>query len=317
MCSGFPADPVRKLGRVPEYRNNHLTTVAYLTNWCAADGKLRVRRVRNGSSAVAAPRSVAYEKAWWSINRALNAAAEKACSRLESLAPPLLRPRSNWPYEGPDRATLSEFMALHILRTRAWRRWYETARETSLDQRAEGWDAGDDLLEQFVRNARSDEETLKSFERILGSVTGLLASMHWTLIAFDEPILVTSDQPVAPMPLPTSSGMAEFAAMPRGGLLDTLEIRFALGPANGLVLSWAQGPDRAIRGCWSHATTSIAPSSARPSTSTSRTRITWRRCPTNRCRGANRWQPSFFPITASRAPRTRRIVSASDRRSRS
>ena len=83
-CLWSAADPARKLGRVAEYTDDHLVTVPYLKNWCATDGKLRVRRVRDGSSAVATRRLVHYEKAWWSTNRALSAAAEIACSRLES-----------------------------------------------------------------------------------------------------------------------------------------------------------------------------------------------------------------------------------------
>lgn len=236
-----------------EYTKNHLVTVAYLKGWCAADGTLRVRRIQRGRSETATPRSVAYENAWWSSDPALNAAAEKACGELEAWAPSLLRPLTNWPYEGDERGVLAEFIALHILRTRAWRRWYEEARERSLGHRTTDWRHGDDRLAEFTSTARSDQETIASFERILGSVAALLGSMHWTSIVFEGPVLATSDQPVAPMPLPKSWGTAPFEAMPAGGLLETLEVRFPVGPANGLLMSWATGPESTVRGSWSHA----------------------------------------------------------------
>jgi hypothetical protein len=248
-----PPDGVLCSSGVPEYSKNHLVTVAYLKGWCAADGTLRVRRIRKDGAQTATPRSVAYEKAWWSSDQALNIAAEQACGKLEGLAPPLLRARTNWPYEGNERAVLAEFIALHILRTRAWRRWYEKARETSLNDRTKDWRHGNEHLAEFLDTARSDQETIASFERMLGSIAGLLGSMHWTLIAFDGPILATSDQPVAPMPLPTPSGMAPFEAMPASGWLETLEARFPISPATGLLMSWATGPEPMLRGEWSHA----------------------------------------------------------------
>lgn len=214
---------------MPEHTKNHLVTAAYLRGWVSpVTNKLRVHRLRGDQPVPASPRSVAYENAWWSKDPVLNAAAEKACSRLETLVPPLLCPRSQWPYHGVDRATLAEFIALHTLRTRAWRRWYEQAREESIRTRSASWDLGQVRFEQFSAWARTDQERLNSFERILGSVATLLASMHWTLLAYDEPLLATSDQPVAPMPLPPADGVAGFEAMPAGGLLETLEIRFAL-----------------------------------------------------------------------------------------
>ena len=234
-----------------EYTKNHLVTVAYLRNWCGSDGLLRVSRPSAHATTNAVPEAVGYQKAWWSRSRELNARAEKACSRLEALASRLLNARARWPYEGQERATLAEFIALHVLRTRAWRRWYEGVRESALGKQPGDGQRGADVFSEILRVARSDEETLGSFERMLGSVAGLLASMHWTLIEFGEPVLATSDQPVAPVRLPKNASVAPFAAMPRAGLLETLEIRFPLAPARALLLSWApEADDRVLRGSW-------------------------------------------------------------------
>jgi hypothetical protein len=72
--------------------------------------------------------------------------------------------------------------------------------------------------------------------------SGVLASMHWTLVEFPVPLLVTSDDPVviwpryelAPVPQPTPLTT---------GLLETLEVRAPISPTHLLLMTWSDGFD--------------------------------------------------------------------------
>ena len=77
--------------------------------------------------------------------------------------------------------------------------------------------------------------------------------MHWSLVTFRRPMLVTSDHPVVLWPavkpvMRPSSGA-------RCGLLETLEVRYPLTSYACLVMTWQEGPDpeRPVSGKQHHA----------------------------------------------------------------
>jgi hypothetical protein len=83
------------------------------------------------------------------------------------------------------------------------------------------------------------EALLKQIARM----ASLLACMHWSLIAFDEPLLASGDQPVVVVPFLGNRQYAPIEALPRAGFLDTIEVRIPIDPQHLLLLSWLDEPE--------------------------------------------------------------------------
>ena len=77
--------------------------------------------------------------------------------------------------------------------------------------------------------------------------------MQWTLLRFDEPILITSDQPVVRSPMPPG-GSSPVTAIPPSGFYQVIEIRFPLSPRLALLTSWRDAPHGdVVDGTWQQA----------------------------------------------------------------
>jgi uncharacterized protein DUF4238 len=163
---------------------------------------------------------------------------------------------ASWPLRGDDdrRGLLGQFLALHVIRTDAAKRWFAEAREESLAGVQEGWDQGLPF-HQFAGHIRSDKERALKLMALINKLASGFASMHWTLLRFDEPMLLTCDQPVCPVPLLDEGERHEVDPTPARGWINTIEVRFPLSPQLGLLASWYPGPERdqPLRGSWAQA----------------------------------------------------------------
>jgi hypothetical protein len=74
-------------------------------------------------------------------------------------------------------------------------------------------------------------------QRLLGLLATIIANMHWTLLQGERPRLVTSDHPAVPIAI-DEPATRKPRAIPIGGLINTLEFRFAARPDLLLVMSW-------------------------------------------------------------------------------
>jgi hypothetical protein len=78
--------------------------------------------------------------------------------------------------------------------------------------------------------------------------------MHWTLVEFREPLLVTCDHPVVVWPLAWSDATRPRKTDFRKGVLPTLEVRFPLSPRLLLLMTWRAPTDgRPLAGRFQHA----------------------------------------------------------------
>lgn len=215
----------------------HLTTRAYLKRW-TVNGLLRPVHPRYGPQKPKHPSAVAYERDWWSKgNPALNAACEEQCGKIETLIPDLLpRVQESWPLNLEDRATLAQLMALHVTRTAAFSEWFAVARDESLPKYEDRFTTPEGY-ERFRSAMFSDEERAKKILRI-NKLATVLGSMHWSLLTFENALLATSDQPVAPVPLLGAEEQEAVSPTPRRGWLETLEVRFPLSPHEALLATW-------------------------------------------------------------------------------
>jgi hypothetical protein len=237
----------------------HVVTRAYLARWAPAPERVLVRAsVEYGDYKLRNPAAAGWVKDWWgSGDPALNEACEMACSPLEGHVPALLRDiDKRWPFPGDDvdRGILGQFMALHVLRTDGAKEFFAEARENSLGGMQAQWNASLPF-ERFADYMRSDGERARKLLAMVNKLASALSSMHWTLLRFQEPMLITSDQPVCPVPLLDEGENSPINPTPRGGWIDTIEVRFPLTPHHALLCSWHPWAesDRPVEGTWAHA----------------------------------------------------------------
>lgn len=78
--------------------------------------------------------------------------------------------------------------------------------------------------------------------KIAPSVAVAFGSMHWSLVTFSKPRLVTSDQPVVVWPL--SRGRARPCRNNlNSGVTDTLEVFVPITPELLFLMAWVDDPD--------------------------------------------------------------------------
>ncbi len=233
----------------------HLATRAYLAAWAGSDGRLVERNTRFGTCKPKAPAAVGWRPQWWGVdNPSLNRACEEACGKLETVAPRLInRLEHMWPLSGDQRAILAQFMALHVLRTPAFVQWFARMREKSLLELGADWDQTLPFAD-FERVMRSDDERARKLLKLTNKLSSTFASMHWSLICFEENLLATGDQPVCGVPLPSDELLRPVSATVDDGWSNTLEVRFAATPRLLVVGSWHDGPETGPgSGHWLHA----------------------------------------------------------------
>lgn len=232
----------------------HVVTRTYLTGW-TLNGLLRPVSVRYGPQKLKTPAAVAWEHEWWGAGApALNEACEEACAKLENLLPDTLAAvEADWPLDTPTTAVVAELMALHVLRTRAFQQWFTPVRDASLAEYRDRF-PDEQSFERWKRDMQTDRRRAERLLSAMNKLSTVLGSMHWSLLRFDEPLLITGDQPVCPVSLPTTAPVQPISAMPGAGWLDTYEVRFPLTPRLALLATWYMGTEtEPIAGTREHA----------------------------------------------------------------
>jgi hypothetical protein len=217
---------------------------------------LRPISVAYGSQKLKSPAAIGWAMEWWGgEDPVLNRVCEEACGKLESRLPDAFGAlTSSWPLPAEERNVIAHFLALHVLRSHAFRGWFEPVRERSLaEPRAERF-RNSTQRRRFEAAMRSDRERGKKLISLMNKLATIFGSMHWTLLRFPEPLLLTSDQPVSAVPILDPGQIVEVAAMPDTGWLDTCEVRCPLAPRLALLASWWTGPEEApTEGTWQQA----------------------------------------------------------------
>ncbi len=221
----------------------HLAAQAYLAAWMLS-GSLQAVHVRYGPQGPRSPAAVGWRKQWWGhADPHLNQICEEACGKLENEWPGLWPSViDSWPPSNDARILLAQFMALHVVRTDGFRRWYTNRRDGAVDgYRAQFTD--EQQFAVFAEGVGCDRERSLRLLAMQNKISSVLASMHWSLLQFDEPLLVTSDQPVCPVGLMDLGMSQRVGATPPLGWIETVEVRFVLSPRHALVATWHEGPD--------------------------------------------------------------------------
>ncbi|HST34942.1 MAG TPA: DUF4238 domain-containing protein [Solirubrobacteraceae bacterium] len=234
-------------------RKHHTVTAGYLRRFAL---NKRIDIHRGSATTRKGARGVAFQLDYWGspdvaakMEAWLGKEEDRALDVLSDLG-------SLWPLRGDDRGALGIFMAIHVVRTPAYggliRQMGARADEEILTENATELGLSPEEVEVYAELLRGDDihaHTLTRQARYIGSY---LASMHWSLVEFEEP-LITSDQPVVllpPIPVPITPASAQFPT----GLAATFEGRFTLDPHHALVMSWDENPtEPTVQGTYAQA----------------------------------------------------------------
>ena len=95
--------------------------------------------------------------------------------------------------------------------------------------------------EQVASYLTTDTNRLHRMLRLGFRIASILGSMHWRLLAFDEPMIGISDHPVVQIPIswPVASGEDPF----EHGAANCFEIYVPISPRSVILMTWINEPD--------------------------------------------------------------------------
>jgi hypothetical protein len=241
---------------VAKPRRIHIASRSYIRAW-SLNGKVAVQPDDLGADPeLRNPEAVGWRAGWWGPSGTLAVAAEETLRGTEDRATSVLKNiASRWPLSRDDRAEVAQFIAIHAVRTPAWRSEYDRisleAIGEELRRRRRGPEVERQAVTEFIGHRLRVETLIKQIPR----VASVFMSMHWSLVHFSEPLIASSDQPVVCVPRLEPWQRLPIEAMPRTGFLETAEVRFPVDPWHVLLLSWTPQPDLAdaVAGQFRHA----------------------------------------------------------------
>lgn len=144
-------------------------------------------------------------------------AFEVALSKTENVAAGILRSiaQGDWPLSAGDRLVFAQFMTLQFLRVPSHRRQMHHAiasilRDLATNDPAEferiislpGAPEGVDFANGEVPVLVSSAAHIQQISTLIPELVGHLLGRTWELVRFDQPSLITSDEPLTPIPNP-------------------------------------------------------------------------------------------------------------------
>jgi hypothetical protein len=245
----------------PKVDRSHIVPRNYLENF-ATGGAIAMRMPGWPESKPVSTRRIAVREAFYSRTRPDGSRiddVEWSLAQLERVTAPLLRTvGAAWPLDRDRKTRLAELFAHQLIRGPQWKEWHEdfTPRFIANYQRQEGQNADDRVaIEVAGRDLLTDTSRLTRMLSLGTKITAILASMHWTLLEFDRPWVVTSDHPVVVWPLSQRARPPQPTSMDTG-VLETLEVRVPISPHQAILMTWNDDPDEEtspLRGRRDHA----------------------------------------------------------------
>ena len=241
-------------------KNAHIVPRTYLESW-AIDGIISVEQVHEGKSLEMPVEKVGTRRRFYRRKRADGTDIddiEWTLGQIESMTSPLLRSfDAAWPLPNEDKLKLATLFAFQHLRTPRWKEEYELRTAEHLeeyDREHPGDYSPAELAEQNEQLA-SDTHRLVMMISTGTTMSAIVASMHWTLIEFQSPLLATSDHPVV-LWFGTASRSPRATEITQIGILECVEIRLPLSPTRAVLMTWSDSPDDEhvrVRGTRDHA----------------------------------------------------------------
>ena len=199
-------------------KRHHTVPKFYLEGF--TDGKmLHSINIRDGSEHTTNVVNATVESHFYSVPEHPTdpGAFESALSKAESVAAGILRSiaQGAWPLGANDRLKFAQFMTLQFLRVQSHRRQMHHAiasilRDLETNDPAEferiislpGAPEGVDFANGEVPVLVSSAAHIHQISTLIPELVGHLLSRPWELVRFDRPSLITSDEPLTPIPGP-------------------------------------------------------------------------------------------------------------------
>jgi hypothetical protein len=150
----------------------------------------------------------------------------------------------------------------------AFKAWHEASIQATLDAVRSDPDgtttpapgmSAEEAATKVIEHYSSDTFRLVKMIKTARAVAVAFGSMHWTLVSFAKPRLVTSDDPIVVWPL--SRGRARPCPNDlNAGVTESLEVFVPITPGLLLLMTWLGGPDRSdvVKGVGRHTRTANA-----------------------------------------------------------
>jgi Protein of unknown function (DUF4238) len=231
----------------PKVKNAHIVPRTYLEGW-AVDGKIAAVQVHEKKRLELAVENVGTRRQFYRRRRPDGSEIddiEWTLSEIESNAAPLLQSfDEEWPFSGDDKLKLAVLFAFQLLRTPRWRESYEAHTRSFFDEygRSNPTTLTSQELQQQNEYLLSDTHRLGMMLSTGVTGSGVFASMHWTLMSFDRPLIATSDHPLV-LWHGTASRSPQAAEITQIGILECVEIRLPLSPTHAVLMTWSDAPD--------------------------------------------------------------------------
>jgi hypothetical protein len=234
-----------------KYANNHITTAAYLTGWAdPASGQLARIRVSTGAgrppSELKKPRSVGARRRFFGPDPKVRRRAEQRFNFYEDKGIQALnRLGDSWPPRHDERIDIGCLVGVHMVRTPAFVAVTGARSRAEFERKLPSYreTMSAEQIDQLQTHFDSSTYQIDTMLDLVLKQASLLASMHWTMLEFADPLLASSDQPVSVVPLLVDGQTAPVEAAPASGFLACEEIRFPIDPWRCLLLTWIEGFD--------------------------------------------------------------------------
>jgi hypothetical protein len=156
---------------------------------------------------------------------------ERSLGEIETRAIPLLRGlRSRWPLGRAERAVIAEYLAVQMSRTPDALRRHGRLVDAALAQ--------SNAVEPRDSHGR-DALRMRAMLFIKNRMISVISAMQWTLVSFKQPLLSTSDHPVAVVSIDLGQTSPDL-----GVEVDNIgELWLAVDPTTLLVCCWRDLPD--------------------------------------------------------------------------
>jgi hypothetical protein len=225
---------------------NHIVTAGYLRRFTDSNGLIqRVPRTPSSVGIVKPrrPETVGYRSRFF-VDRQIADAAEHMLGQYEHRGlEALKRLPATWPLEDDkrfeDRLDIACLVAIHTVRTPAFRHHVSELQGHNIPE----YQLSPEAVEPFLREVTSEAFSVSHMLGMIPKLASLIASAHWSVIQFLEPLLATSDQPVSIVPVLPEGMQAPVSAISAGGYLLAEEYRFPIDPHHLLLFTWANEPD--------------------------------------------------------------------------
>jgi hypothetical protein len=243
---------VQEPKKYPEVEWAHIVPAGYLRNF--GSGSMIVKHeVKSGRARERPVKKVGTRRRAYSRTRPTGERiddVEWSLRQLENKVQVVRFAAQRFPFSELDRSIIAQFAGSQHVRVPKWRRQHEAlVDQLKQEMKTQGLDrfspvANEILKGRLVKEAEAqgtDSTRLRDMQKWLTAESAFFYAMHWTLIRFHRPTLITCDHPV--ILWPGTIGARELSPADGTGLRNIVEARYPLTSKLCLLMTWREGPD--------------------------------------------------------------------------